>query len=146
MSKRVLVVCLGNVNRSATCAEVLRMRDIDVRSAGFSVPRPHRAAKKTRDHVLEKWGYDLEHHRATQLTQKQIDWADLIICMTESHVKKLNTSFAVDGTETMLLGPLVGEDNLKDTGFMNRGSTEFMWWTDKVVKASLQLCTLLDES
>lgn len=140
---RVLVICLGNVNRSPACAAVLRSRNVEVRSAGFNAGN-HRAAKKTRDYMTEL-NYDLSEHRATMLTQEHVDWAEMIVCMTEHHMRRLHNRFPSAEGRAGLLGSFAGVGDIKDTGFMRRNSQEFRDTTNLVVACSIRLCDWLAE-
>lgn len=135
---RVLVVCHGNINRSAACAAVLRAVGIEVRSAGFVNPG-HRASKKMRD-VMAAVGYDLEEHRSTLLTQELVDWADVVVFMDRGNRKRLEP-FDLEAVELHCLGSFAEPkvERIPDPAFMARGSEEFAATVALIMKASSNL-------
>lgn len=87
--EHLLFVCTGNTCRSPT-AEALareegRRRGLDVacRSAGVAASGGGASAGAVR--AARKVGLDLSGHTSTQLGRELVDWADLILCMGESH-------------------------------------------------------------
>ena len=82
--KRVLILCTGNVARSQMAEGLLRHiagDRFEVFSAGLlpSYVRPNAIT------VMNELGIDISHHRSQALTQKMLDDAFAVICMTESH-------------------------------------------------------------
>lgn len=81
--QRVLVVCYGNIYRSAFVGAWLNARQgsrLQVRSAGF---HPVEARPSPARHVTMagKLGVDLSRHFSARISESDIDWADLIILM-----------------------------------------------------------------
>jgi protein-tyrosine phosphatase len=81
--RRVLVVCYGNIYRSAFIAEYLRQKladRVEVRGGGFhsKVGRP-----SPPDHVrmCAERGVDLEGHRSRCIDASDLAWADTILLM-----------------------------------------------------------------
>jgi protein-tyrosine-phosphatase len=91
-SFRILLVCSGNTCRSPM-AEVLLRRalenrewnQVDVRSAGVSA-YPGASATDGALRAAKRHGLDLEDHRSTPLDPSLIEWADLILTMTPTHL------------------------------------------------------------
>lgn len=87
--ERLLFVCTGNTCRSPTAEALAReeagRRGLDVacRSAGVAASGGGASAGAVR--VAEEAGLDLSDHRSTPLSPELVDWADLILCMGESH-------------------------------------------------------------
>ena len=96
---RVVMVCTGNICRSAMAQIVLaqRLRELGVSevegsSAGVSNeeqgnPIDYRAARLLREQGYK--GGDISAHRAAQITDAQLRHADLLLAMTASHQREL---------------------------------------------------------
>ena len=91
---RVVMVCTGNICRSAMAQIVLaqRLREVEVSSAGVSNeeqgnPIDYRAARLLREQGYK--GGDVSTHRAAQITDTQLRHADLLLAMTASHQREL---------------------------------------------------------
>lgn len=95
----VLVVCTGNLNRSALGAALLRTwagwylppelaRDVQVVSAGLGAPvgRPMRTRTRV---IAEALGADGSEHRATQITEGAVASADLVLVASREQVDKV---------------------------------------------------------
>lgn len=101
---RIIFVCTGNTCRSPMAEGLLRRKNPthDVSSAGLSVLHAAPASEKA-VHVMEEYGVDISSHRSRQLTDVQVQEADLILTMTHSHLAILNTIFpsAKEKTHTL---------------------------------------------
>lgn len=89
----IVVVCTANICRSPMAAALLHhalaaqpepLRSLQVISAGVAA-RNGEAVSENSVLALKKVGIDLTHHRAQPLTQKLLDEAFVVLCMTESH-------------------------------------------------------------
>jgi protein arginine phosphatase len=88
----ILFVCTGNTCRSPM-AEVLALREVErrgweqvrVSSAGVAA-RPGVPASAEAVEAVSRAGLDLRAHRSRPLSTQLVRWADLILCMSESHV------------------------------------------------------------
>lgn len=92
---KVLMVCTGNICRSPMMERVAARH---VEKAGLQAsftsggtsseeadnPINHRARR-----VLERAGYDASHHRAHQVTAREVAEADLVIAAEEHHRQRL---------------------------------------------------------
>ena len=80
---RVLVVCHGNIYRSAFVGEHLRGRigsRVEVRSAGF-YPKTGRPAPERHVAMSRRHGVSLDRHASAVVTADDLDWADIIVLM-----------------------------------------------------------------
>ena len=93
MAYKVLMVCTGNICRSAMAEVVLQEEadrlglDVEVDSAGISNeevgnPIDYRAQK-----VLREAGYEVPSHVARKITRSDLQIFDLMLTMTESHYR-----------------------------------------------------------
>lgn len=93
MIHHLLFICTGNTCRSPL-AEALGRRgaesrnrdDIEWRSAGTFAAAADRASRGALE-VGRQRGLDLESHRSMLLSSELLDWADLVVCMGESHLR-----------------------------------------------------------
>lgn len=89
----IIVVCTANICRSpmgegllrhALAAESEPLRSLNVISAGVAA-RNGEVVSENSVIVLKKVGIDIAAHRSQPLTQKLLDEALLVLCMTETH-------------------------------------------------------------
>ncbi|MGI6642814.1 MAG: L-threonylcarbamoyladenylate synthase [Bacillota bacterium] len=93
---RILMVCSGNTCRSPMAEEILK--DVwSARSAGVPLEVISRGTATvwglpaTPEAVIaaDQLGVDLRGHRSAPISQGDMEWADLVVTMTESHKKNL---------------------------------------------------------
>jgi protein-tyrosine-phosphatase len=92
----LLFVCTGNTCRSPM-AEVLARREMEqrgwsnvaVRSAGVAADSGAPASEHATS-VVADLGLDLSSHRSTLLDSPLVEWADLILVMSPSHLAVLD--------------------------------------------------------
>ncbi|MEJ2215225.1 MAG: low molecular weight protein arginine phosphatase [Gemmatimonadota bacterium] len=88
----ILFVCTGNTCRSPMALALAReavarrgLANVGLASAGISAAVGEPAADNART-ALAELGLELDDHRATQLTRRQVEWADLILGMAPAHL------------------------------------------------------------
>jgi protein-tyrosine phosphatase len=106
---RVVFVCLGNICRSPMAERVAEraaadagLTNVEFSSAGtisekFDDPMDRRAAA-----VLEERGYRIHDHIASRITAAQLESADLVVAMEDSHVRSV-LKLATDPSKVSLL-------------------------------------------
>lgn len=101
---KVLMLCSGNTCRSPLAQVILQKQqpDWEVCSAGLSAQPGSPAADNARQ-LARQMGLSLEHHRAQRVTAELVQWADQILCMTDSHLQLLKQTFpeALDKAQTL---------------------------------------------
>jgi protein-tyrosine phosphatase len=105
--KRILVVCYGNIYRSAFAGEYLRRRlgeDVEIRSSGFhrTIGRPSPVRHVAMSRSL---GTDLAHHRSSLTTPQDLAWADTIVLMDRHNWTALE-AMGADHRKLVWLGAL----------------------------------------
>jgi protein-tyrosine-phosphatase len=89
----IVTVCTANICRSPMAAALLQhalaaqpepLRSLRVISAGVAA-RNGEPVSENSVIALKKVGIDVSQHRAQSLTQRMLDEAFMILCMTESH-------------------------------------------------------------
>lgn len=92
-SGTIVIVCTANICRSPMGAALLQhalaaqpepLRSLRVISAGVAA-RPGEPISENSVYALKKVGIDVSQHRSQALTQRMLDEALAVVCMTESH-------------------------------------------------------------
>jgi len=92
--KKVLFVCLGNINRSAA-AEIISKKDypnLEVKSCGLKAKQGQITSRKMRD-ALALNGYETNSIRSTLITEELVSWADKVFYMDNSNEKRFKEKF-----------------------------------------------------
>lgn len=93
--KHILVLCTGNICRSPTAHYLLQQSlgdDYEVQSAGLGALVNH-AADEMAIKIASSHNLDISKHRAKQVTEALLSWADLILVMETGQKKELLSKF-----------------------------------------------------
>lgn len=116
---KVLIVCHGNINRSAAGEIILKtMLPVgwEVRSAGLKTKDGRITAKKMRD-ALTELGFSETSIRSTMMTSHHAEWADTIMYMDDGNERLLNASFLEHSSKFLHLGSLIGVNKIPDPNY-----------------------------
>lgn len=95
MASRLLMVCTGNICRSAMAAIVLAQHaeqqgcPLQVDSAGVSNEEAGNSIDRRAAQVLSAAGYRVPRHVARQITTDDLKTYDLILAMTSQHYREV---------------------------------------------------------
>jgi len=114
--KKILIVDTGNTCRSPLAEMVLKKRleengltdRLLVVSAGLAI-ESSRAASRGARHAATSVGMSLENHQARQVLPEQLQEADLVLCMTESHRQLLKNMAHLSADKVFTLKEYAGE-------------------------------------
>lgn len=113
---RILVVCLGNHNRSPLAAAVLAYvggQQVEVRSAGLRERHVGGPAHSNAIRAAEEAGYDIRDHRAVKVNHRMLEWADAVLAMDHAVLTELKTM--TDGTPAAAkLGLYISGEDVPD--------------------------------
>lgn len=104
MTKRILIVCTGNICRSPVAAAMLQqgLTDIEVKSAGLAAGQggvePRIAALAKAD------GYDLSQHQAKPVDRNLLANADLVLVMSAKQRQLIARTWPEMLGKTLLFG------------------------------------------
>lgn len=145
----ILVMCHGNLCRSPACAEVLTQSlgnlNHEVRSRGFKISARRAARKMRRAMACRGYGHDMDLHVPRLVTREDAEWADVVVLMGGGNRRRWERLFPDLCDDLVMLGHLVGRQNIPDPGFMRSGSVEFEHTVDVVIEASLALAENLEK-
>ncbi len=99
----VLFVCTGNTCRSPMAEALARKMGEEKHiklmadSAGIYADAGDAASREAVEVLREKYGIDLSSHRSKPLTLERIEWADLVVGITENHARLICQAFGGEG-------------------------------------------------
>jgi protein-tyrosine-phosphatase len=142
--QRILVVCYGNIYRSAFVAAQLRLLApaLTVRSAGFHPttgrPAPDRHVTMARTH-----GVELSAHASSLIGPGDREWADIVVMMDRSNWVKLRR-MGFEAKTIVWLGALVpGSIEIRDPYAMDDESAATL--LRRIAKCTERLASALNE-
>jgi protein-tyrosine phosphatase len=111
-TRRVLVVCAGNICRSPT-AEAVLLRlgsdhpsvELEVRSRGTQDWNVGRRAHRAMTRIAAGRGYDLSRHVAAQVSGDDLAWADDVLVMDDENYRQLVGRYPDQAGHVRLLDP-----------------------------------------
>jgi protein-tyrosine phosphatase len=101
-TRRLVFVCLGNLNRSAFAAAVARRQGVDAVSFGLAAQSGAPAYALAQD-VARELDVDLGSHLATDLMDYEYRQGDVLVAMEVRHARRLR-NVAVPMAPVLLLG------------------------------------------
>jgi len=88
---KIMFICTGNICRSAMAHALMekkiqdnQLEDIQIYSAGIFAETGDKATYSAIE-VMEEYGVDLTKHKATHISQANVEQMDLVLCATTSH-------------------------------------------------------------
>lgn len=114
MTKRILVVCTGNICRSPVAAAILQqgLADIEVVSAGIAAGRG--GAEQRIAALAKADGYDLSQHQARPVDRDLLASADLVLVMSAKQRQVIARTWPDMLGKTLLFGMWRTDKSLDD--------------------------------
>ncbi|WP_413377929.1 low molecular weight protein arginine phosphatase [Alkalihalobacillus sp. 1P02AB] len=110
--KQILFICTGNTCRSPLAEVLLKDKAgsrFEVQSAGiYAFPGSPASAGTTE--VLENRNLTADEHLSQAVTLDLLDWADVVLTMTESHRQQLVSQYLEHAIKTYSLTSFVEEE------------------------------------
>lgn len=105
MFDKILVVCSGNICRSPVAEAMLRqaLPDKHIQSAGLTALVGQDADPSARE-LAKRDQLDLAQHQARQIDSAQVQWAELILVMSQQQRQMLGEKAPEALGKTLLLG------------------------------------------
>lgn len=111
-ARRLLVLCYGNVCRSAYAAARLRgapeLASVEVRGAGLH-PQGGRATPSRFAAAARARGVELAEHRSRVVERADLDWADAVVIMDQKNHDLLRALHPAAARRALWMGALAGD-------------------------------------
>jgi len=143
-ARRLVFVCYGNIIRSPFASSYVSSRargaDVEVASAGL-FDRAGRRSDPRAVAAARAWNVDLEPHRSRVLDRDLVDWADLILVMDRTILRRVQEQFPDATDKTYLFGLLdpTGDAEIADP--FSKDATAVEWSCRRIVAAAEELLT-----
>lgn len=131
----VIFVCTGNTCRSPMAEYYLKsknLNDVSIKSRGFSGGD---SANEKSIAVMKEVGIDISNHISKNITADEVQNADAIICMTESHRQRL-LLYGADNSKLYVLGDGIADPFGCDIDTYRTCRDEIFSNIDKLIKNS----------
>lgn len=102
--KKIVFVCTGNTCRSPMAEGYLKYKKpkgYEIISRGLSTDGSPAANNSV--NVMLEAGIDITGHKSQQMSYKDAEWADVIVCMSASHADTLE-ALGIDKLKCYVLG------------------------------------------
>lgn len=146
---RILFVCTGNICRSAMAHYYMQKRVKDlglqdnyiIESAGTNAYTGDRSTDFAIE-AMKKYDTNLLNHRATYIEEVDVEQVDLILCMTNSHKRRILDKYPKLEDKVYTLKEYVGEKTYIDIddpwGYgmevYTSCSKEIVYYVDKLIE------------
>lgn len=109
MFNRILVVCTGNICRSPVAEAMMKAHfpDRQIQSAGLNALVGERV-DSFMSSLAEADGLEVENHKARQLTASMLQWAELVLVMTDDQRHAVARLYPASAGKTKLFGCWLG--------------------------------------
>lgn len=129
----VIFVCTGNTCRSPMAEYYLKsknLNDVSVKSRGFSGGD---SANEKSIAVMSEVGIDISNHISKNITADEVQNADAIICMTESH-RQMLLLYGADDSKLYVLGDGIADPFGRDIDTYRTCRDEIFSNIDKLIE------------